>query len=253
MRRVAALNWRLNMIRNVPFVFAAALSAVTIGNPASASPLPWTAGHGDLAVGYEDGELEWHYHFGSDAVIDGSMLGGTGGEYAVDDIIVIVPEKQKSPAGRPFPNLGIVTGEDRWVIPSTPVADVPYTGFGAEELPLGQWTGNKLFVSMTGFSGPGNFSVYHFPDGDLVSLISTVPAYNPGFDLFVGSHVHYVMGFTAPGRYEVTLTAQGTHNVDGFKSDSATFVFQVIPEPTTAALLVMGGAALLVRRRRNPS
>ena len=51
----------------------------------------WTAGHGDLGIGYEDGALEPHWHLGEDnesVTLGGSSgpLGPEGAEYEAGDI-----------------------------------------------------------------------------------------------------------------------------------------------------------------------
>ena len=83
----------------------------------------WTAGHGDLGIGYEDGALEPHWHLGEDnesVTLDGSSgpLGPEGAEYEADAITPVTSLIQS------------IDGFSYYVFPATENATVPFIGFG---------------------------------------------------------------------------------------------------------------------------
>ena len=113
----------------------------------------WTAGHGDLGIGYEDGGLELHWHLGEGnepVTLNGTTapLGAEGAEYEPSEI---------NPVTNLTQNIG---GTSYFVFPATENPTVPFIGFGTEELNTADWTGN-LTLSLTGASGPGSFSLFN--------------------------------------------------------------------------------------------
>jgi surface-anchored protein len=69
------------------------------------------------------------------------------------------------------------------------------------------------------------------------------------FSVNVGSHGHGEFGFSDLGLYEITLQASGN---DGspVSGESATFRFDVVPEPTCGTLLLIGLAGMVAARKR---
>ena len=126
---------------------------------------------------------------------------------------------------------------------------MPFIGFSAEEL-ASPFTGTVTFT-MTGFtytgSGTGNFYLF---EGTSLFWDSRAGVGNYGsFSVNVGSHGHGEFGFSDLGLYEITLQASGD---DGspVSGESATFRFDVVPEPSTGVLLMAGLATLSAVRRR---
>lgn len=126
---------------------------------------------------------------------------------------------------------------------------MPFIGFSAEEL-ASPFTGTVTFT-MTGFtytgSGTGNFYLF---EGTSLFWDSSAGVGNYGsFSVNVGSHGHGEFGFSDLGLYEITLQASGN---DGspVSGESATFRFDVVPEPTCGALLLTAFSVGMSLRRR---
>ena len=204
----------------------------------------WTAGHGDLGIGYEDGELEPHWHLGEDdevVTLDGTAapLGAEGEEFEAYEIIPVTFAQQS------------IGDTDYYVFPVNETPGVPFIGFGTEELEEEDWTGD-ISLSLADSNGPGNFSLISI---DSFGSTSTLMASGSGgtISLEPHSHTHHIWAFSQAGLYSLTFQASGQHVSDGPVSASETFQFAVgvVPEPSTAGLLL--GAAVLflsVARRR---
>jgi len=231
-----------------------AVTALVLALPASVSAQAlWTEGHGDIGVSYEGGEfLHPHWH------IEGGTVDGTprpDEEFDAADLNLVVPNignatatRNASPSWDP---IGVGAGETYWRLSQNPLAGVPYMGWATEELVLSDWNGDITF-SLTGLTGPGDISVYYFPNGDLTFLWASSNGITgaDAFDLAPGVHTHFNVAFSAPGLYGVGITISGTHAVDGFKTATQTFGFNVVPEPSSMLLLALGGGLLLARRWR---
>lgn len=230
---------------------SAAVILWALACPVSAQ-LFYTQGHGDIGVGYEAGELHPHWHLGPGAVVNGSPL-VVDEEYEPGDLIAVVPNLPSArPAGSEYDILGVSAGANIWVLPQTGAIDRPDLGLATEELEFDDWT-TQIRFELTGFSGPGDFTLFRMVAGSPVFYMATSDGINPSQDfrlLSPGGHQHYNWVFTAPGTYDITLTISGTHAVDGFKSATETFTFNVVPEPSTFALIGLSLFALAVLRGR---
>lgn len=245
-----------------------ALIAAATAHHGGAAPYEnvYTSGHADLGVAYEEeeGGMHFHYHFGSDAVINGSPLGGDGGEYDIGDATTYVAPDTKlfiniNPSVNNMLGLG-ASGGDLWYLPQTQNPALPFLGLATEDLDAGDWNGGITFT-LNSVTGPGQFSLWS--NGTFGEFNFEFSTQNPGgtvggdnaVTLPIGTHSHYNWGFTAAGIYEVSITVSGNHKDFGLVSDTQTVTFGVettpVPEPATYGAAV--GLALLgflIARRR---
>ena len=204
-----------------------------------------SSGHVDIGIGYEDKAFDLHVH--QEEPLDQEFAPG-------EAVFAVGPASAGvSPGGAYVSFLG-AAGTPVWILPTAEKEQLPFLGFGTEELTASDWSGN-ITLSLKAVSGPGTFSIWGTSGFGAPELkISTVDGITAGdrLPLVPGSHGHFNVGFSAPGDYSVTLEASGTHLIDGFRtSDPATYRFQVIPEPSTWALALTGFAAgaLWLRQR----
>ncbi len=224
----------------------------------------WTSGHGDISVAYGIDGLEGEWHLGEDneeVVVDGITLQSPDGfEYETDAITATLPFDRSflRPAGVDWNFLGANAGESVWVFPATSIeaVGIPYLGFGTEELNPADWSSDITFTLTSamgsGVDDGGFFSLYTTDEFGVPTAFATTFGGVSGFIAqAAGDHTHYNVAFTQTGVYEVTFTISGTHVTDGFQSTSATYTFNIIPEPTSLMLIGVGASALLLRRRRH--
>lgn len=200
-------------------------------------------GHADIGMGYHDGQLGLHVH----------QTVPIEAEHPPGEVTFVVGDaaKSTSPGGIFASALG-EAGSPVWVLPTSPNPDLPFIGFGTEELAPADWLGS-VSLTLSGFSGPGNMAVWSIGAFGNASLAidSTRAAGLPnGLSLMPGTHAHYNIAFSQPGLYEVSLEAMALHATDGTVAGSGTYRFEIVPEPSTYALLAFGGAAALALRRR---
>lgn len=233
------------------FASAACLAAVLVfPNHSDAQPI-YSSGHGDLGVGYEFGELHPHWHLGPGAVVGGAPL-DVDAEYEPADLIALVPNPPSArPSGVEYDIIGVSAGADTWVLPQTGAVGRPDLGLATEELDFADWT-TQIRFELTAFAGPGDFTLYRMVSGSPVFYMATSDGVSSSdFRLLSpGGHQHYNWVFTDPGVYDLTLTISGTHAVDGFKTATETFTFNVIPEPSTYALAALGLVVMLIVHRQ---
>jgi len=128
---------------------------------------------------------------------------------------------------------------------------MPFIGFSAEEL-TSPFTGPVAFT-MTGFSytGAGAGNLFLFLGSNLIWNSAAGIGNFGSFNVNVGAHDHGRFGFSDLGLYEITLQASGN---DGSPSpvsgESATFRFDVVPEPTCGTLLLTAFSVGISLRRR---
>ena len=205
-------------------------------SPATAQTI--YTGHWDISAHEHDGHLELSLHnheLGSENPLGSSVISYDFG--ASSPTSVSVGDS----------NLGLL-----YVSPEDEIAAddsaMPFIGFSAEEL-ASPFTGTVTFT-MTGFtytgSGTGNFYLF---EGTSLFWDSRAGVGNYGsFSVNVGSHGHGEFGFSDLGLYEITLQASGN---DGspVSGESATFRFDVVPEPTCGTLLLTAFSVGMSLRR----
>ncbi|MDX2037645.1 MAG: choice-of-anchor M domain-containing protein [Isosphaeraceae bacterium] len=222
----------------------------------------YTAGHGDIDIHYEGGELHLGYHLGATAVVNGFPLGAAGeGEFEADTISVIVGANGlvTGNAGLPAP----FAGNPLWTLPQANRPMRPFLGIATEEIEPGTFEGGALTLSLIGFvQRPmgGEFVLYQGGDEAAPFFNSANGFSGDDLTLYEGNHDHFVYGFTKEGIYDVILRATGVLEETGESlSVTETFRFRVgtipsvvVPEPATLAsaafAVVLGGLALRPRR-----
>ncbi|QDV62395.1 choice-of-anchor M domain-containing protein [Crateriforma conspicua] len=196
----------------------------------------WNTGHGDIGVGYEGGELELHYHFedGLNGSAPNSDL-----ELEPGEAYMRASSATRNVTTGDIPFLGTQTGDFVWVLPQSNTMGIPFVGLAAEELTNPPIT-SDVTLSLTGFSGPGEFALYQGDGlgGVNVFMSTALDGVDPVDDQVtfpIGGHDHFNYGFTAEGVYQVEFTASAT----------------AVPEPGSfAALASLGACGAYIRRRR---
>ena len=223
-----------------------------------------TFGHVDaIGIGYDGTDLEPHVH-AENATVDGVLV--ADGEYAPDEVAIVVPASTFNhttttggrAAGPEWNPIGVAAGQSYWFLPQGSTLSnslgAPFAGIAAEELNPADWSGN-LTVKLTAANMPigGQFSLNRTDGLGVPTFYMATLGGISGTDsleITPGAHRHYNWYFTAEGTYDLTFEISGTHLTDGAKSSSATFSFNVVPEPSAGLLGALGAFALL-RRRRN--
>ncbi len=179
------------------------------------------AGHADIEVAYEEGELELHIH---DEETDMELEPG--------EVVLAVPEAAESavPDGANFAFLGNV-GDPLWILPQTAQSDVLFLGIAAGEVESGVFMNDTTYVELVSVDGPGNFFVYNTDSFGAPSVsINSADGITSDDRLTVlaGSHGHVNWTFDAEGDYEVAFVVKGTL-LDGtsIESEPTTFNFEV--------------------------
>ncbi|WP_165245612.1 choice-of-anchor M domain-containing protein [Paludisphaera soli] len=257
------------MTRFFKTTFIAGLAATYVAGAASAADFTdlYTAGHADIAVGYDatDG-LYLYYELASSARINGSLLGGSGASADPATVSTVVPESVLTTgnAGLPAP----FAGNPLYVLGQTSAGSTtrPYVGWGAEDIDVGLFVGDALTLSLTGVSNSTGGQFVLWGNG-----FASSPAMNTAdglslddsIELTATGHDHYNFGFTAAGVYDLTFTVTGTLVGGGVVTTSDVFRFVVgnippppgpaVPEPSAlamAGLAVAAGGLFAGRRGR---
>lgn len=228
-----------------------------MASAAMAQPI-YTAGHGDVGVGY-DGilkEFDPHWHLGAGAIVDGNPLLADD-EYAPNGLLAQTSSMRTSPTGLSS-ILGVADGSSIFAMGSSTYQ--PNLGFAVEELIPSEWSGDITVSLLSWTQPPGSqFALYTTNLAGTTVVDKLFSTFSPSatdfansFTMTPGDHAHFQWGFTQPGTYELTFQWSGTHIVDGLITTSDTYSVQVIPEPSTVVLglLGLGTLAWAVRKRR---
>ena len=239
-------------------VVAAGLSASGVAD--AAYELEFVSGHGDIGIGFEDGELEPHYHLGED---DPANVNGPSGSIVVGDQEFEPDEMYVRVATSSFD-----TSKNAYVLPPfgnlAASQGVPFLGIASEELfvdGVAEQPFSNVLVSLDSFSGPGSFNFNQggtpFFAGESDGSVS-----GSGFSIAVGAHDHGFWEFAELGVYDLGIVVSADYDDPATSIDdtvmltnNATFRFVVgdltaVPEPGSMAVLAIGGLALATRRRR---
>ena len=210
----------------------------------------WQGGHGDIDIHeHTQGEWEIHYHFHA-ASLGNAPTGGNGfpgapaevgpPEYAwewesnalttwIDTGVLSLALSR--PVGAQWDFTGVNAGQTLYVLPTTPVAGLPYLGFSAEDhtfdviYTLGAVTGGTISAwTADGFGTPTALWSSSLPS-------NTVD--NNSLAVLAGGHEHVFIGFSQAGEYTAVISA--------------------VPEPSTYALLGLGAGALALLHWRKRS
>tara|TARA_R100000027_G_scaffold67677_1_gene67667 strand:- start:13253 stop:13999 length:747 start_codon:yes stop_codon:yes gene_type:complete len=236
------------------FVVGAVALSISV-SAADAATSVYSSGHGDIGIAYEGGEFEPHWHIGAGATVDGSPLASEG-EYEPAGMVAEVTSTRNSPIGLASA-IGLPDGS--FIYTAGSATYQPNLGFATEELNADNWNGN-LTITLTGWSTPGGAEAALYTTNLAGTSVADVAfsTYNAGSTAFGNSlslapesHTHLEWAFTELGSYSFTFEWVGDHVTDGIVTDSATFSFQVVPEPAQAGLVLslIGVAAVFISRR----
>jgi hypothetical protein len=220
--------------------------ALLFSLPRAEAQIFYSTGHGDIGVGYENGEFNPHWHLGGE---------DEGEEHSPGDVIALVQKTASSPTGLSAA-IGVADGSPIWLAGSS--AYQPNLGFATEELDPTDWIGD-ITVTLTAWTTPdgGAFSLFtantsltEVTDIFFSTVSANATLASNTFTITPGDHQHFRFGFTTEGDYTLTLQWSGLHVTDGIKTGEATFGATVVPEPSTFAFVGFGLVAIAWRAVR---
>ena len=167
-------------------------------------------------------------------------------EWAPEEAILQVNAAARQPVSNnpAFAFLG-EPGAAVWTLGQTQQPGVLFLGFGAEEVGEGVLQDDQFKVTLTDFSGPGDFFLYTIDGfGQPHIDINTADGVNSNDTrvVFAGSHIHVNWSFTRAGIYRVTLEAQGKLT-DGTPTSSGPRTFTFVVQPIETRLNIVRGSS----------
>lgn len=229
-----------------------ALALLSLGAFASTPVFAaYTAGHADIGIAFEDNQFDLHFH-ADEATIGGVEINDV--EYEADGVTIQVVSSQTLSSDNAA--LGLLSGNSFYFLhEENPGDSLPFLGIATEEIAEGVFD-SDITLSLGTVTAPGNFALWETGStGSKIYRYSSTDASlttdSNSLSLGAAEHYHYSYGFSTAGTYLIELIASGSISGTNY-SNSATYTFNVVPEPSTYALIA-GAAALgicLLRRRK---
>ncbi|MSR55948.1 MAG: tandem-95 repeat protein [Gemmataceae bacterium] len=208
--------------------------------------------HVDLNLGYSSGTGEWTLQARDD---DSST------SYPADDALLYVGSQALSsrPGGSEFDFIGVGSGADYFRLPQSQNPALLYLGVSGYGVPAGTFdsynpsgeskgrvsgSGRWLKMALLDVQGPGTFSVWQSgdttpsvfmsnfndsnnnPDGNGLDSTDGIGA-DDALWVVGGGHSHFNYGFSAIGRYEVTVKLSGKIGGNLVEGNPVTLYFSV--------------------------
>ena len=240
------------------------LAALLTTGLTSQAQINYTDGHSDFGVTYENSNWFIHYRFDSSTTLNGVLNDENPTPVLTGnptDVRVIVPDEDYSRITLDEDIAGFLSfmnvspGGTLWYLDWNGIGGEPYFGLATEDLDYSQFTG-PITLTLSSISGPGKFAMWQYDVfGSPMVGWNAADGLDGSDTLSFSSrtHAHYNWGFTEPGEYVLNVTISGTHNTDGFLTDTQPIIFQVaaVPEPASGALAGVGVLTFwLVRRNK---
>ncbi|HWS35068.1 MAG TPA: choice-of-anchor M domain-containing protein [Actinoplanes sp.] len=205
-----------------PVAVLAATCALVLGAavPAQAATVTLSSGHVDvLDVDYTAGSLVLSVN---DDVTEHSPAG----------VVLQVPAAAKItvPAGAAWSFLG-AAGGTAWVLPQSSTSGLLWAGWNTAEVPSGVFQGNSVTFRLTGFTGPGQVSVYTVSAGTPTRIFDSSDGLPDTRTVAYNAHTHANWGFTAAGTYTLNFEVTGRLLSTGATVSTGVqaFTFTVLP------------------------
>lgn len=149
----------------------------------------------------------------------------------LSDVTVTVPDQAAImlPDAREYQFTGGEPGQPVWVLPQTEAADVPWLGWNTQHPGLIATGAQGVTLSLTEVTGPGQFSLFLQNGGFEAPQVLWNSAEDMPQELWVdmNTHTHANWVFSAPGTYELTVTATATSPDGSTFTHSAPLRFEV--------------------------
>ena len=203
----------------------------------------WTAGHGDLSIGYTTG---------ANPAFTALWMVGTGGDTGIVDGMDVYdapyfPHELAPRAGLfqlASPDAARTGGSLLYLLPQdgtdASFVGAPFQGWAVAGIPAGTFSGNRISLSLAGVSGPGPVSLWSdgaFGDPEFKWTSADGFSAADRLELSTFGHSHYNIGFTHPGDYLLNVVISGDLTAGGSISTPVTLNYVVVPEPGAAACL----------------
>ncbi len=195
------------------------------------------AGHADIGLALGGVVDDGHGHGGDPTKLELHIHDEESDEeYAPDEALFYVGSagitvRNGAILSSDYDFLGVDPNQTFYVLPAIENPDLLFLGIGGEEIETGLLLNDLATLRLKSVSGPGNYAVWQATDTGPIVAMSTADGITEedSLDVLAGSHRHFNMAFSKPGRYAITFEAKGTLDSDGdvLSSGEATFYFQV--------------------------